>query len=357
MDRIRIPKKLFIIGVILITLIVIPIILFYFFRQSNTQPTPRTPIPTPTPIDDSQSVSKQSLKPVLQRNVENLHWLNNQELAFTFFDQDARGRVLAKTDGTTESILLKNNTLKMSEIYWSDKNDLLIYDYGTPYRTYLFKNASSLQRLPISGYGFSWSPSSESFFYNDATELPEQATKIYTISTNNSQSLNTTLPSFVATYWSPANNNILLYNFNIETGKGDLNLFNLDTRATTQLPIRSILFPSWSPSGDKIAYLRSGSIFVYTLGQGEERVYQTPTDQLFMSYIWNNDNEILLFDAEKSPSQLTLVNITTKTQRTVLSHIKLSSRQRIQMSISPNNEKVAIASEKDGLWISQKLGF
>lgn len=303
----------------------------------------------PTKIPSPPSMIK-DVQLVLRRDVKDLHWFNQQELAYTFFDSATKQRVLAKTNGNQETILLQAPQIKMSEVYWARTNDLLIFDYGYPYEVYLFTNAGILKNLNLNGYAFTWSPDGSSLFFLEINEKGQEVAKVYNLRLDSKSTIPISLTPFQASFWSPTKEEILLYSFNLETGAGALNLFNLTNNSVRKVSTRSILFPSWSPSGDRVVYVAEGGLYTYSNSEGERIIYQTKTILQYISYGWLNSDEIIVFDAGQIPSRFLRVSLKTKIQLATLSDLRLASEQRVAIRLSPSQEIIAIASEKDGLW-------
>ena len=73
-----------------------------------------------------------------------------------------------------------------------------------------------------------------------------------------------------------------------------------------------------------------------------------------MSYGWINDDQILVFDGGKTTEQFTLISISQNTKRPVLQEINVQSNQRAQFAMSPDTNSLALALEKDGVWLIKK---
>ncbi len=324
---------------ILFTIVVVfvGILIITFF--SPKRPTEQT---IPSLEREAQKISN--------RDVKDLRWLNNQELAYTFFSEAIKQRALAKTDGLKETVLFQDVQVKMSEIYWSKNNNLLIFDYGDPYKTYLFSESAGLKDLGFNGYAFSWSPDGNSFFFLDIDENGQESAKTYETKTDFSTTVNFEVVPFQVSAWSPSGRVILLYNYNLEIGRGELSLLVLVDNSTKQVSTRNVISPSWAPIEDKLAYAAEGGLYVYSESEGEQLIYKTNSNPQFISYNWLNNNELLIFDAEKSPIEFVRLSLQEMVPRPVFSSLQFQPEQRIKFAISPNQKIIAVASEKDGLW-------
>jgi len=291
-----------------------------------------------------QNTKQEGVKKVTKDYASNLYWLDDKELAYTVFDRSIARNVLMKTDGSRVTTLLRDQKIKMSELYWSKNNDLLIFDYGTPYTTYLFQNGRDIRQLPITGYGFSWSPDGTRFFYK--SDLNPQS-YFYSLTDKTTTPVTIPLPAFNVSFWSPNGTTIALYNFDLEEGKGQLNNFNIGQASVS--PVDSgTTFISWSPTGENIAYIKDDKDLVVAKNETKTVLY-TSSSPNTIAYTWLNDNELLIFDGQNTPRmwQVSLDG----SKREISLPITLSSQQRAFLAISLNKQKIAIATQKNGLWL------
>lgn len=349
-------KKLFFLIIVLISSIFISLVILALKGRRDTSPIPpiitfqRSPSPTPSNLYTHQ-INYQQL---LTEDVKDLHWLNDKELAYSWFDQNIKHRALAKIDTstTTRTALIQDSNIKMSEVFWSFDNKLLIFDYGTPYTTYLYDaSTDELKKITLNGYGYSWAPNGESIFFYDLNSNPASSA-IYNIKTNSSSLININTPAFIASYWSTLHK-MLLYNFNLETGSGTISILDLTSRSIDQPTTNNLVFPSWSPSGSKFAYISDGGIYTST-GRDIVQIYSTSTQPHFISYSFLDDENILVFDGGKTANQFTLISLNSNSKKAVLQDFKIQGNQRAQFATSLNSNSLAIALEKDGLWVVKK---
>lgn len=329
------------------------LLLISLLQKNKASVPPPIVIYQPAPTPTATYIPQQDYKKILDKDIKDLHWLSNNELSYTFYDQTLKKRVLAKINlasNTNETILIKDTTVKMSELYWSLNNNLIIFDYGNPYTTYLYNyNLNQLKPTNLNGYAYSWSPDSNSIFYYDLNSNPASP-KIYNLKTNSNTTLSiNNLPNFVASYWSPNATKILLYNFSLATGKGELNILNLQTNSIEALKISPLIFPAWSPDGKQFTYVSGGGI--HTVADNNPTIiYSSNTNPQYISYAWINNDDLIVFDGEKSTEQFVLVSTKTKSEKAVLPKINADTNQRAQFAVSPDSNTLVVALEKNGLW-------
>lgn len=362
----NLPKK-WRVGIFLLILIPVTILVLTLFLKPDIKI--RQPFPifiTPTPIE----ISRKTVPPIVlppslalhfsARVAKNLHWLNNQELAYTVYDTNLKRNVVAKTEGINETYMLNNPAIKLSEFYWSDKNSLIIFDYQDPNRTYLLSPSGDLKNLSVQGYAYSWSPDGNLFFYRENTQDGKVIGKIYNVASGSSNILSEFLPEFQLSYWSPNNKDILLYNFSIDNPynfQSDANqeerlqlyILEIESKSVRKIAI-NVNSPSWSPSGNNVAYLKENGLYLFTKENGETLLYKTNLSSQTISYTWLDNDRVILFNSSKTPPHPIIVSISRKTDIPFVSKMNLQNEQKVEFAISPDRKKLAVASEKDGLW-------
>lgn len=286
---------------------------------------------------------------VIDVDAKDIHWLNNNELAFTYFNQAINQRSLAKTSPSQPTILLGNPAIKMSEVFWSKQSNLLIFDYGATYRSYIFNSIEGLRELGINGYAYSWSPNGAEIFL---LVKDEKSPKFYEIATRSFRDSGISFDKFNSSLWSPNNRQILLYNFSIETEMGQLYLFDINSHAvSTVSESSSIIYPSWSPKGDMIAYVKTNGLYIQTIGQPEKLIYQSlePTS---LSYYWLNNDKIIVFNGQTSPGSFWEISTAnSQKNKKVLQNLDILPNQQVSFSLSPDGKNLAIATTHNGLWV------
>lgn len=345
----RLPKNIFLLVCILVVIIICLLLFLYITIPSSKINQTTIPIPTRIEVPRNTSVTAQTKK-ALDKDVKNLHWLNNNELAYTFFDTQTKNNMLAKTNGTTETILLQNETIKLSELFWSKNNKLLIFDYGNPYRTYLFQLDSPIQTLPLVGYGYSWSPDNNSLFYIDIDKDQKETPSLYNTTTKAKTPLTTILPAFQSSMWID-DNRVLLYFYNLETGRGKIYLYNSTLNTITGVSSENTMFPLRSPDNKYISFLTDKGLFVWN-ENADRLIYPLTHDPIYVSYGWISNSQILLFDSQ-SNSELFIIDVSSGNKTNVLKDLSLDKQQRMQISVSPDRKTLVLATEKNGLWFTK----
>ncbi len=340
-------KKVLIIFLIVFFLFsVIGVILFS--QKSKEESFSPSPAPSPTEyLSPPSTLPIKDYEQVLNKDVKDIHWINNQELGYTFFEVKRKKRVLAKTEGEKETILLSDPEIKMSEIYWSGKNDVLIFDYGNPYKTYLLSNLYSLRDLNIKGYGFSWSPNGSSFFYTEESD-DYLTPKIYNLANNSFSVIDKNLPLFHVSFWSPKGDSVLLYKYDLELTNSILYLFNLENNSVSEIKRGNITFPTWSPSGEAIGYISSDSLFIFK--NGVDKIIYKPKSSYF-SYGWLDEDKILIFDSTKESLSAQVIYLKTNQVLQIFNQLNFLPDQLIKIAVSSDTAKIALATEKNGLWV------
>lgn len=344
-------------------IIILLLITLRLFGQKQVQTEKPSDIPTAsiTPLPSllpNPSVTKETeiaktavfLSP---RNPVSFTWLNNTTIAYVFFDFIGRRNALAQTtlDGE-EAYLIYNANLKLSETFWAENNNLLIYDYGTPTKTYLLKNLKELQLLPVTGHAYSWSPDSQSVFYieqNGNNWVP----KILNAEYLESRQISNIIPFFDFSYWSFDGKNVLLQNINQETGQSKISILEIDSGVITNLNIqRTANKLAWSPSSDKFAYVTEVGVLFYSLTEKKEQIIYSARPAS-LSFMWLNNNKLLISDTSQTASVFYLIDLTNKDalEQVAYPDLTIKSGQILQMRLSPNQNFVAIGTEKDGIWL------
>lgn len=328
--------------VLLLGIIIIPLVL------KGEPQAPQKKLPAPPASGNyvfPEKIPVPETQQILQVEANGLHWLNNNELAYFYFDSSIKQRSLAITNIKNIETLVANQSIKFSETYWSNRNDLLVFEYGDPYKTLIYRLGEEPKDLNIQGYGFSWNPSGESFFYKNLQDI----NKIYDITQNSETDSAITYRDFEYSYWSPSLNTILLYDFDLETGLGKGALFSLRSGERLSFPDKNIVDIRWSPKGGSLAYRAQGGLFLYTPGQSEAILYQTSTPE-YLSYSWLNDEEMLIFDSSTPNKGFFIVNIFTLAKSPAkFSVIEVFDNQKTEITLSPDKKIVAFATAKNGL--------
>lgn len=356
-NLLRYNRKIFFLLIFLVLIICILLSLSLLRKDKpSSSPLPiiyqASPLPSP-PV----YILPENYRKLLDNEIKDLHWINNNELAYTFFDSTVKQRALAKINITNrvQTTLIKDVHVKLSEVYWSQKNDLIIFDYGDPYTTYQYDyTANKLTKMGLNGYGYSWSPDGNLLFFYDLKNNPPSP-KIYNQKANSFTPINITdFPPFQASYWSQNPDKIILYNINFETGRGEVNLLNLSTNSISKTGLNNLVFPSLSPSGNKLAYASEGGVYLTINNSGQNLIYNTTTNPQFLSFAWLSDDELIVLDGEKSSEQFILLSLQSNTNHPVLQNIKTQREQRARFTLSPDSNTLALALDKDGLWVIKK---
>lgn len=338
-------KVLFLIAFLCVLLLVFLLFLFISnIKQPSTTPG-KIPIPTQsidTPISPISSTG-------LDVAAKNIHWINNKDLIYSYYDTSSLQSKIVKTDGTSQTVLATNLTFKMIDIIWSQTNNALILDYQYPNKTYLFTQNGQIEQLSFSGYGYSFSPDGNTIFYGDFSGSTPKA-KVYNRLTRLTTSLPIDIPIFTNSYWSK-DNRVLLYNNDIDVNPRasiqNFFLVNMATITTSQIPLQNASLVSWSPDGKKLIYLSTDGLYSYE-NSATSRIFPISTDSVaYTSYIWLDNSTILVLNTHTNP-QLMKVNLTTgsSTQLTIPS---ISPEQFSLMDITPDKKTLAIGTQKDGI--------
>lgn len=326
-------------------------LLLLFLFSPIIQQRPLQPRTIPIPTNISSPKIPYGSKPVFVtgKTVRNIHWLNNSDVAFSFFDTTSKRIVIGKGNGVKNEILLNREEIKIPTFFWSSNSYLLILDNKDPNQTYLYSPDGTFKMLEIKGHGYSWSPDGTIFFYEE-TARGNSTIKEYNILTNTITSINTTPPFFLFSYWSPDGKKILLFDFSEDSSTTKLYTLHRDTKIIDDSLKKSAWLPLWSPQGDAFTYLADNHLYLNKSGR-ENPVYTTSDSIQFISYGWINKSELLLFDSAPTKPLFFKVNVSTQKVTPLQTQFEFQNNQRLEIVASPDSSQIAIGSEKNGLWI------
>ena len=346
-------KVLILLGVVILLFIMLVSSIFLLRRQDPLRESPI--VPTPTPLEGQSlrlppTVAPQDIEKKLDRTVKNIHWLNDNELAYSYHDMIQRQTILAKTNSETlQENLAEQILIKFASFYWSKRNDLLIHELSSPSKAYLLPHNGQIVNLNLRGNGYSWSPDGTRLFFNQYQSDSSYAPHFYSLSARTSTPVTTSLPEFTHSLWSPDGDTILLYKNVIGMHENDPYLFNIKSQVVTRLETKELGSPSWSPSGASLAYLTDKGLYIKN-NSGADKVYYEPSGSFqTVTYTWINEQEVLLVDSFGADTKIIQVPLYFGEAQEVLTNLSLKPDQRIEISLSPDNKTIALATEKDGL--------
>lgn len=317
--------------------------------ENNNMSTPRTQSPG-KPITESETLNPSQSVQVVNKIVRNPEWLNETELAYTFYDKNELETRVERTNGKSSTNLTTPVIIKFMEINWSKKKEAVILELTSPIKTYYLTPGQAIRNINLQGYAYSWNPTGDQLFYIDYSNPSSPTPRYFFPSNQTSLPVEITLPSFTHSLWSPKGDSILLYTNAIDVEDKNPVIFN---RLSNQIePINADDFydPSWSPKGLALAYLTNEGLYIKNSSGADTLLYKSTSSPQTTTFLWINEEEIFIIDSSKSKTEFYTVSLATKRTKSIFKNLNFAADQRIEIALSPSGKRLALATEKNGLY-------